>query len=460
MPVKSVMRIHIRAPYERIFPLAAEIERWPERLPHYRYVRRLPASNGERRFAMGARRGPIPVRWEADPASAARPAAHRVHAHRRRDARHAGRLALRAARRRLGREHPSRAGPALAAGRWLRGGARHRSAVHRRDRGRTLRRVKALAEAPVMKARRVAVTGIGAVTPIGHGADGLWAGVLANRSAVRLIDRFDASPFPSHLAAQIDDFRAEDYLDAKRARRLDRFSQFSVAAARMAVEQAGWTDASRDRRPNRRSGSARRSAAWPSARSSTPTTCGAACGPWRPPWPPPSSVGRAHPTCRLTLGSAGRRSATRTRAPPARWPSGRPSMRSGPGIVDAALAGGAEAPLAPLTFGAFAMIRVLSSRNDDPATASRPFDVDRDGFVMGEGVGRPGAGGPRRGGGSRRDDPGRSGRLRRLDRRVPPDRARCPQARPRRRRSPPPWPMPRWRRRRSATSTRMPPPRS
>ena len=59
------MRVQIKAPYERIFPLAADVERWPERLPHYRYVRRLPAENGERRFEMGARRGPIPVRWEA-----------------------------------------------------------------------------------------------------------------------------------------------------------------------------------------------------------------------------------------------------------------------------------------------------------------------------------------------------------------------------------------------------------
>lgn len=63
--MNSVMRIHINAPYERIFPIAAEIERWPERLPHYRYVRRLPTANGERRFAMSARRGLIPVRWEA-----------------------------------------------------------------------------------------------------------------------------------------------------------------------------------------------------------------------------------------------------------------------------------------------------------------------------------------------------------------------------------------------------------
>jgi uncharacterized membrane protein len=63
--VKSRVQIHVDAPLERIFPLAAEVERWPERLPHYRYVRRLPAEHGERRFAMGARRGPIPVRWEA-----------------------------------------------------------------------------------------------------------------------------------------------------------------------------------------------------------------------------------------------------------------------------------------------------------------------------------------------------------------------------------------------------------
>jgi ribosome-associated toxin RatA of RatAB toxin-antitoxin module len=63
--MKSLLRIHIDAPFERIFPLVAEVERWPERLPHYRYVRRLASSNGERRFAMGARRGALPVRWEA-----------------------------------------------------------------------------------------------------------------------------------------------------------------------------------------------------------------------------------------------------------------------------------------------------------------------------------------------------------------------------------------------------------
>ena len=63
--MNSVRRIHVRAPYERIFDLAADVERWPQRLPHYRYVRRLPAPSGQRRFAMGARRGLVPVRWEA-----------------------------------------------------------------------------------------------------------------------------------------------------------------------------------------------------------------------------------------------------------------------------------------------------------------------------------------------------------------------------------------------------------
>ena len=95
------------------------------------------------------------------------------------------------------------------------------------------------------------ITGIGAITPVGNGADGLWDGVCANRSAVGLIDRFDPSPFPSRMAAQVDDFEPDDFLDARRARRLDRFSPFSVAASRMAVEEAGWPGANEVRRADR-----------------------------------------------------------------------------------------------------------------------------------------------------------------------------------------------------------------
>lgn len=236
-----------------------------------------------------------------------------------------------------------------------------------------------------MTPRRVAVTGIGAVTPIGHGVEGLWAGVLADRSAVRTIDRFDPAPFPSRIAAQIDDFDPADHLDARRARRLDRFSQLSVAAARMAAVHAGWTDVSR---------SAERTGVWIGSalggvafgeeqhaayvargmRAVSPTLATAVFG------------GAGASNVSIDLGIRGPAVGNANSCASGAMAIGQAFHAIRGGIVDAALAGGAEAPLAPLTFGAFAMIRVLSGRNDDPSTASRPFDADRDGFVMGEGA--------------------------------------------------------------------------
>ncbi|MDP9249993.1 MAG: beta-ketoacyl-[acyl-carrier-protein] synthase family protein [Chloroflexota bacterium] len=232
--------------------------------------------------------------------------------------------------------------------------------------------------------RRVAVTGIGAVTPIGHGAEGLWAGVLANRSAVRVIDRFDASPFPSRIAAQIDDFRPLDHLDAKRARRLDRFSQLSVAAARMAIAQSCLTDAYHgDGRTGVWIGSALGGVAFGEeqhaayvergVRAVSPTLATAVFG------------GAGASNVAIDLGIRGPAVGNANSCASGAMAIGQAFHAIRAGIVDVALAGGAEAPLAPLTFGAFAMIRVLSQRNDDPGTASRPFDVDRDGFVMSEG---------------------------------------------------------------------------
>ncbi|HXY18636.1 MAG TPA: beta-ketoacyl synthase N-terminal-like domain-containing protein, partial [Gemmatimonadales bacterium] len=87
-------------------------------------------------------------------------------------------------------------------------------------------------------ARRVVVTGVGCVTPIGTGAEGLWGGLRARRSAVRTITRFDPSPFRSRIAAEIPDFRPLDFLEERRARRLDRFSQLAVVAARLALQDA------------------------------------------------------------------------------------------------------------------------------------------------------------------------------------------------------------------------------
>lgn len=231
--------------------------------------------------------------------------------------------------------------------------------------------------------RRVVVTGIGAITPVGNGADGLWSGVIANRSAVRTIDRFDASLFPSRVAAQIDDFDPTAHLDPRRARRLDRFSALSVAAARMAVDHAGLA------MPD---GVAARTGTWIGSalggvafgeeqhagfiargvRGVAPTLALAVFG------------GAGASNVALDLGLTGPAVGNSNSCASGAMAIGQAFHAIRDGTVDIALAGGAEAPLAPLTFGAFALIRVLSGRNDDPPSASRPFDRDRDGFVMGE----------------------------------------------------------------------------
>ncbi|HEY6609212.1 MAG TPA: beta-ketoacyl-[acyl-carrier-protein] synthase family protein [Candidatus Limnocylindria bacterium] len=231
--------------------------------------------------------------------------------------------------------------------------------------------------------RRVVITGIGAVTPIGNGVEGLWEGVLANRSAVRLIDRFDPAPFPSRVAAQIDDFDPADHLDPKRARRLDRFSALSVAAARMAVAHAGMAlDEEGGARTGVWIGSALGGVAFGEeqhagyvargVRGVAPTLALAVFG------------GAGASNVAIDLGITGPTVGNANSCASGAMAIGQAFHAIRDGTVDAALAGGAEAPLAPLTFGAFALIGVLSTRNEDPAHASRPFDVDRDGFVMGE----------------------------------------------------------------------------
>ena len=235
-----------------------------------------------------------------------------------------------------------------------------------------------------MTRRRVVITGIGAITPVGNGADGLWDGVMANRSAVRAIDRFDATPFPSRIAAQVDDFDPVDHLDARRARRLDRFSAMSVAAARMAFDDADMAGRADPTRTGVWIGSALGGVAFGEeqhagfvargVRGVAPTLALAVFG--------GAGASNVALDLELTGPSVGNANSCASGAVAIGQAAG--AIRDG--TVDAALAGGAEAPLAPLTFGAFALIRVLSQRNDDPSTASRPFDRDRDGFVMGEGA--------------------------------------------------------------------------
>jgi 3-oxoacyl-[acyl-carrier-protein] synthase II len=236
-----------------------------------------------------------------------------------------------------------------------------------------------------MTRRRVVVTGVGAVTPIGTGADGLLAGLRARRSAVRTITRFDPAPFRSRMAAEIPDFRPQDFLDARRAKRFDRYSSLAVTAAKLALEHAALDLAREDReRVGTMLGSALGGVAYAEdqfprylmqgLRGVDPGLALAVFG------------GAASCNVAIELGVQGPNSTNGMSCASGTVAVGDAFHTIRENRADVMLAGGAEAPLAPLCFGAFAHIRAMSTRNDDPATASRPFDVDRDGFVMGEGA--------------------------------------------------------------------------
>ncbi|HEY2066273.1 MAG TPA: beta-ketoacyl-ACP synthase II [Gemmatimonadaceae bacterium] len=233
--------------------------------------------------------------------------------------------------------------------------------------------------------RRVAITGIGAVTPIGSGPQRLWEGLQTERSAVRTVTRFDPSPWRSHNAAEVDDFDANDYLERKKVKRLERFGHFSVASAMQAMRDAELDLAAEDReRVGVMMGSALGGLGFAEGQLAVFLTEG---------------IKSLDPTLALNVFTGGS-SCNIAIELGVQGPNSTNGMSCASGTIaigdafrairddyaDVMFAGAAETPLAPLCFGAFAIIRAMSTRNDDPAGASRPFDRDRDGFVMGEGA--------------------------------------------------------------------------
>lgn len=238
--------------------------------------------------------------------------------------------------------------------------------------------------------RRVWITGVGPLTAIGTGRDRFWDGVRAARSPVRRIDRFDPSPFRSQVAAQVDDFDPLDHIDAQEARRLDRFSQFCIAAGRLALADAGLEPGGRNQAERQAIGvyvgSALGGIAFAEVqheryldrgiRAVAPTLALAVFG------------GAAPANLGIALDIRGPILSTANSCASGSVAIGEAVAAIRAGEIDAAIAGGVEVPLSPLAFGAFDIIRALSSgANDDPEHASRPFDARRDGFVMGEGAG-------------------------------------------------------------------------
>ncbi len=234
-------------------------------------------------------------------------------------------------------------------------------------------------------ARRVVVTGIGAITALGCGRDALWQGVLAGASPIRRVTRFDASSMRSQLAAEVDDFDPLDYLEPRQARRLDRFAQFAVVASLMAVGDAGLCLATEtSERVAVYLGTALGGVAF--AEEQHCQFVGRGLGAVEPSLALSVFGGAGATNVAIELGISGPALGNTNSCASGAVAIGEALRLLRAGAADLALAGGVEAPLAPLTFGAFARIKAMSTRNDEPARACRPFDANRDGFIMGEGA--------------------------------------------------------------------------
>jgi 3-oxoacyl-[acyl-carrier-protein] synthase II len=234
-------------------------------------------------------------------------------------------------------------------------------------------------------ARRVVITGIGAITPIGTGRQELWQGLRARRSAVGPVTRFDPAPFRSRIAAEIPDFHAADFMEERRLRRLDRFGQLSIAAARLALGDAELDLAREDRdQVGAMMGTALGGVAF--AEEQYPRFLAGGPREVNPALALTVFAGAGSCNLAIEFGVSGPNSTNGMSCASGTMAIGDGFRAISRGEADVMLTGGAEAPLAPLCFGAFAIIRAMSTRNDDPASASRPFDQGRDGFVMAEGA--------------------------------------------------------------------------
>jgi 3-oxoacyl-[acyl-carrier-protein] synthase II len=234
------------------------------------------------------------------------------------------------------------------------------------------------------RGRRVAITGIGALTPIGISRDAMWRGLREQKSAVRPVTRFDASIYRSQIAAEID-FYPTDFIEERRAKRLDRFGQFTVSCARLAVEDSGLKLETEDRE---RIGSMMGSALGGVGFAEEQFTVFMTEGIKNVAATLATNVFAGAASCNVAIefGAQGPNSTNAMSCASGSMAIGEGFRQIRDGYADVMICGGAEAPLNRLCFGAFAIIRAMSTRNDDPTGASRPFDRARDGFVMGEGA--------------------------------------------------------------------------
>lgn len=230
------------------------------------------------------------------------------------------------------------------------------------------------------------MTGYGLITPIGLNGEAFWQSLMEGKSGAGPITRFDPAGYSTTIAAQIDDFVPENYMDKKDAKRMDRFSQMGLAAAKQALEHAGLDfTGPLSERAGVMVGTG--SGGLQMVQQEYQRIISSGPGKLSPYLAPAMLANMACGEIAIATGAKGPSAAVVTACATGSSCIGEAMRTIQYGAADIMLAGGTEAPITPLGLAAFSKIRALSRRNDEPAKASRPFDRGRDGFVAGEGAG-------------------------------------------------------------------------
>jgi len=234
--------------------------------------------------------------------------------------------------------------------------------------------------------RRVVVTGLGCISPVGNTISDAWGAVTSGKSGIATITKFDATPFTTHFAGEVKGFNVEDYLPAKEARNMDTFIHFGIAAGMQAFQDSG-LDVTEENAERIGVIVGSGIGGLPMIEETKETLLQR--GPRRisPFFVPASIINMISGNLSIKYGLKGPNLAIVTACTTGLHCIGSAARMIEYGDADAMIAGGAESTISPLGLGGFASARALSTRNDDPATSSRPWDRDRDGFVLGEGAG-------------------------------------------------------------------------
>ncbi|WP_124950015.1 beta-ketoacyl-ACP synthase II [Sulfuriferula thiophila] len=237
-----------------------------------------------------------------------------------------------------------------------------------------------------MSKRRVVITGLGIVSPVGTGVQENWANIQAGKSGITRITRFDPSPFASQIAGEVKDFDVSQFLNPKDARRMDLFIQFGMAAGMEAFKDSG-LEVTEENATQIGVSIGSGIGGLPLIEETHSTYLQSGPRKISPFFIPASIINMISGNLSIMYGLKGPNLAMVTACATATHAIGDSARIIEYGDADVMIAGGAESALSPLGIGGFSSARALSTRNDDPATSSRPWDKDRDGFVMGEGAG-------------------------------------------------------------------------